>query len=183
VSNGTSDCALRVAQYTTAVPLQRIDYPPYHVMSCRDTTWSIFLKTFLLIYAVFPLRKFYAEHIVVLLRIQLGNHADAQPMTRFKRWKAMRYVYDTTVSFECFKWPRIRLHCTNGLVVLRNLAVARLRGYTGYMHFFWKPNKILLYSNCYRFTRRHAEANSFQTTAQVKMHSWYILHEALVVKT
>ena len=47
---------------------------------------------------MFPLRKFYTEQIFVLLRMQLRKHSDAQPVKRFKRWNAMRYVYD--IKFE-----------------------------------------------------------------------------------
>jgi len=40
--------------------------------------------------ALFPLRKFYAEQMLVLLRtkrMQLRNHADTQSVKRSKRWK------------------------------------------------------------------------------------------------
>ena len=34
--------------------------------------------------AVFPLRKFYTKRMFVLVRMQLRNHVDTQPVERFK---------------------------------------------------------------------------------------------------
>jgi len=44
--------------------------------------------------AVFPLRKFYSEQMFVLMRVQLLNHADTQPVERLKCKRAMRYLYE-----------------------------------------------------------------------------------------
>jgi len=36
---------------------------------------------------VFPLRKLYTEQILVLVRMQLRNHVDTQPVMRFQQFK------------------------------------------------------------------------------------------------
>jgi len=90
---------------------------------------------------VFTLRKFDAEQMFILVRMQLRNHADAQPKKRFKQpcrrtttvafqatmqthnhcsvpsvARTMRHIY-MICNLECFKCPRMRFHCANGLMV------------------------------------------------------------------
>jgi len=59
---------------------------------------------------VFPLRKFYAEQMFVLLRtkrMQLRNHTDTQTVKRFQRQKGyVMYIY--RINLECWKCAKLR---------------------------------------------------------------------------
>jgi len=82
---------------------------------------------------VFPLKKFYAEQMFVLLRtrqMRLCNHVDTQQWSVRNVKRDMRYIH-TALNSECWKCARMRKHFANCLVVLRTCAVAHHRGNTG----------------------------------------------------
>ena len=82
---------------------------------------------------MFRLRKLYAEQMFVFLRIkrmQLRNHADTQPVKRFQGW--MDYaIYTYRIKFIMLEVHENGIALRNCLVVLRNCAVAQLKGNTG----------------------------------------------------
>jgi len=48
----------------------------------------LILVIFAIPYPAFPLRKLCTEQMLVLVRMQLRNYVDTQPMKRFKRYKS-----------------------------------------------------------------------------------------------
>jgi len=47
---------------------------------------------------VFPARQFYTEQMFVLVRMELNNRVDAQPMKRFKRYKGYAIKFEMLLS-------------------------------------------------------------------------------------
>ena len=63
---------------------------------------------------MFPLRKFYTEQLFVLVSMQLRNHVDTRPVQRFKRKRALRYIYDIKFGMLQLRKNEISLHKWSG---------------------------------------------------------------------
>ena len=47
---------------------------------------------------MFPARQFYTEQMFVLVRMELNNRVDVQPMKRFKRYKGYAIKFEMLLS-------------------------------------------------------------------------------------